>query len=126
VGYTSNAIVNLVRDNIALLLLGAEASRIEQILRILWWHPHYVGRVGPISFALSAVDIAPGELVVTNFWEILTRLGVEQRVLCECPGYSLPLFRQGQRMTLLTPTQHSDLIAVKCKIGQTFLDERTV
>ena len=125
-GNISNAIVNLVRDDMALLLLGAEASRIEKIWRIFLWHLHYVGRVGPISFALSAVDIAPGELVVTNFWEILTRLGVEQRVLCECPGYSLSHFRQGQRMTLLTPTQHSDLIAITCKIGQIFLDERTV
>ena len=32
----SNAIVNLVGDDMAPLLLGAKASRIEQIWRTLW------------------------------------------------------------------------------------------
>ena len=117
---TANAIVSLVRDDMTPLLLGAEANRIEKIWSTLWWHPHYAGRVSPIIFALSAVDIVLWELVVTKFWKIATTLVVEQRVSCKCPSYSLPHFRPGPRMTLLTPTEHSDLIAVTCEIVQTF------
>ena len=51
----------IARD-LAPLLVGREAERIEALWQPMWWALHYGGRGGSASFAISAVDIALWDL----------------------------------------------------------------
>ena len=62
VGTAANAILSLIRDDLSSLVIGADASKIEDLWQRMWWHLHYAGRGGPASFALSAIDIALWDL----------------------------------------------------------------
>lgn len=52
----------LVDRYLSPLLLGQDPLRIEDIWEQMWWHLHFVGRGGAVSFAISAVDIALWDL----------------------------------------------------------------
>src|SRR5215467_12815083 len=56
VGAGGAAIRALIEQDLAPLLVGADETRIEALWRQMWWRLHYVGRGGPASFAIAAVD----------------------------------------------------------------------
>src|SRR2546425_12230868 len=58
VGTGGAAVHALVARDLAPLLAGREAERIEEIWQAMWWALHYGGRGGAQMVAMSAVDIA--------------------------------------------------------------------
>ena len=58
VGTGGAAVHALSARDLAPVVLGAEADRVESIWQRLWWRVHYGGRGGLVSLAVSAVDIA--------------------------------------------------------------------
>ncbi len=75
VGTGSSAIAAVVRDDFAQLLIGEDEGRIEALWKRMWQASHYVGRGGPTSFAMAAVDIALWDLkamaVGLPLWRLL-------------------------------------------------------
>ncbi len=119
VGTAANAIVSLVRDDLAPLLLGADASRIEDLWQRMWWHLHYAGRGGPTTFAISAIDIALWDLKAKRAGAPLWRLlgGHDANVMAYAGGIDLffPLEK------LLAQTQDNldkGFRAIKMKVGR--------
>ena len=67
VGAGGGAVHALIARDLAPLLAGREAERIEETWQAMWWALHYGGRGGAQVLAISAVDIAlPGVLPVLN------------------------------------------------------------
>ena len=61
-GRGGQAILAMLRHDLAPLLLGREAGDVEALHDAMQWHVHYVGRGGIASFAISAADIALWDL----------------------------------------------------------------
>ena len=67
-GYTvmhagqGGAVAHLLETNFAPLALAEDPRRIEWIWTKLWQAHHYLGRGGPVSFALAALDTALWDL----------------------------------------------------------------
>ena len=75
VGVSGAAIATLVDTYISQRLVGYDADLIEQCWQRMWWALHYGGRGGPVSLAISAVDIALWDLkarrLKTPLWRLL-------------------------------------------------------
>jgi L-alanine-DL-glutamate epimerase-like enolase superfamily enzyme len=56
------AIHAMVEADLAPILVGKDARRVERLYEDMTWHVHYVARGGVASFAVSAVDIALWDL----------------------------------------------------------------
>jgi L-alanine-DL-glutamate epimerase-like enolase superfamily enzyme len=119
VGAGGAAIRSLIERDLAPLLLGAEGDRIEALWQRMWWHLHYGGRGGFVSFAVSAVDIALWDLKACRqsvpLWRLLG--GHDPRVPCYAGGIDLdfPLDR------LLRQTDENlarGFRAIKMKVGR--------
>ncbi len=81
VGYTytvgdagAAAIRSLIENDLKPLLAGRDPRRTEQLWNSMWRATHYVGRGGPASFAISAVDVALWDLKSKAAGEPLWRL----------------------------------------------------
>jgi len=61
-GKGGRAIVAMLEHDLKPMLMGRDASLVEQTYDAMQWHIHYVGRGGIASFAISAVDIALWDL----------------------------------------------------------------
>src|SRR2546421_5336129 len=61
VGTGGAAVHTLVARDLAPLLTGREAERIEEIWQAMWWALHYGGRGGAQMLAVSAIHIAPSD-----------------------------------------------------------------
>ena len=124
VGTAANAILTLIRDDLSSLVVGADASKIEDLWQRMWWHLHYAGRGGAASFALSAIDIALWDLKAKRTAQPLWRLlgGHNPEVLAYAGGIDLffPLEK------LLAQTQANldkGFHAIKMKVGRDKLNE---
>jgi L-alanine-DL-glutamate epimerase-like enolase superfamily enzyme len=124
VGAGGAAIRALIARDLAPLLVGADETRIEALWQRMWWRLHYVGRGGPASFAISAVDVALWDLRARRHGLPLWRLlgGHEPRVAAYAGGIDLqfPLER------LLRQTEASlqrGFRAIKMKVGRPRLSE---
>src|SRR5213076_903332 len=62
VGAGAAAVHALVARDLAPLLEGRDAERIEALWQAMWWALHYGGRGGAQALAISAVDIALWDL----------------------------------------------------------------
>jgi len=62
VGRNGGAIHDILAREIAELVAGQDADRIEFLWNKLWWELHYGGRGGPTVLALSAFDMALWDL----------------------------------------------------------------
>lgn len=62
VGRGGDAIRSLVANELKPAILGEDADAIEALWQRMWWHLHYVGRGGPVSFAMAAIDVALWDL----------------------------------------------------------------
>ena len=72
-GRSGRAVHSVLADEIAELVAGHEASRIEWLWNHLWWQLHYGGRGGPTVLAMSAFDIALWDLAAKRAEQPLWR-----------------------------------------------------
>ena len=63
IGQGGAAIRSLINEAYKPLLMGENPRNIERLWEKMWWKLHYIGRGGPVSFAISAVDIALWDLI---------------------------------------------------------------
>jgi len=91
VGAGGAAVHALIARDLAPLLAGREAERIEEAWQAMWWALHYGGRGGAQALAISAVDIAlwdlRGRRQGAPLWRILG--GFDPRVPCYAGGIDL-------------------------------------
>jgi L-alanine-DL-glutamate epimerase-like enolase superfamily enzyme len=90
----------------------------------MWWALHYGGRGGPVSLAISAVDIALWDLAARRLGQPLWRMlgGFDPRVPCYAGGIDLDLSLDD----LLRQTDASvgrGFRAIKMKVGRPRLRE---
>ena len=75
VGSSGAAIATLINAYLTQKLVGLDADLIEQCWQRMWWALHYGGRGGPVSMAISAVDMALWDLkarrLKTPLWRLL-------------------------------------------------------
>jgi L-alanine-DL-glutamate epimerase-like enolase superfamily enzyme len=91
VGRAGAAVHALVARDLAPVLLGRDAERIEDLWQAMWWALHYGGRGGAQALAISAVDIALWDLRGRRHGAPLWRLlgGFDPRVPCYAGGIDL-------------------------------------
>lgn len=58
-----SAVHSLLRDDLAPFLLGRTGRTISETWLDMWWHAHFVGRGGLLSFALATLDVALWDLM---------------------------------------------------------------
>ncbi|HKI99636.1 MAG TPA: mandelate racemase/muconate lactonizing enzyme family protein [bacterium] len=124
VGAGGVAIRELIRRDLAPLLLGAEPERSEALWERMWWHLHYVGRGGLAIHAISAADIALWDLKARRqrlpLWRLLG--GHDPRVQAYAGGIDLQfpldqLERQAER------NLEAGFRAIKMKVGRPRMSE---
>jgi L-alanine-DL-glutamate epimerase-like enolase superfamily enzyme len=123
-GPAGHAIKALIEKDLAPLLNGEDADRIEQLWERMWWHIHYPGRGGTAAFAISAVDIALWDLkgirLGTPLWRLLG--GHDPMVMAYAGGIDLFLPLDD----LLEQTRNNldkGFRAIKMKVGRDKLSE---
>ena len=91
VGAGGAAVHALLARDLAPLLIGRDAERIEALWQTMWWALHYGGRGGAQALAISAVDIALWDLRARRHGAPLWRLlgGFDPRVPCYAGGIDL-------------------------------------
>jgi L-alanine-DL-glutamate epimerase-like enolase superfamily enzyme len=91
VGAGGAAVHALVARDLAPVLVGRDAERIEGLWQTMWWALHYGGRGGAQSLAMSAVDIALWDLRArrqrASLWQVLG--GFDPHVPCYAGGIDL-------------------------------------
>jgi L-alanine-DL-glutamate epimerase-like enolase superfamily enzyme len=119
VGTGGAAVHALLARDLAPVLAGREADRIEDLWQTMWWAVHYGGRGGAQALAISAVDIALWDLRARRqgipLWRALG--GFDPRVPCYAGGIDLDLSVDA----LLRQTDDSlarGFRAVKMKVGR--------
>jgi L-alanine-DL-glutamate epimerase-like enolase superfamily enzyme len=119
VGTGGAAVHALVARELAPLLCGRDAERIEQLWQAMWWALHYGGRGGAQALAISAVDIALWDLRArrqgTPLWRLLG--GFDPRVPCYAGGIDLDFSIDA----LLAQTDENlarGFRAIKMKVGR--------
>jgi len=124
VGTGGAAVHALLARDLAPLLVGRDAERIEELWRAMWWALHYGGRGGAQALAISAVDIALWDLRARRqerpLWRVLG--GFDPRVPCYAGGIDLDLSVDA----LLRQTEDNlarGFRAIKMKVGRASLRE---
>ena len=126
--YTVNhggaAVRALIEMELVPLIRGYDSHCIAAIWEKMWWALHYVGRGGPVSFAISAVDIALWDLNARRqnlpLWKMLG--GHNASVLAYAGGIDLYLTLE----ELLEQTDNNlanGFRAIKMKVGRDQLSE---
>jgi L-alanine-DL-glutamate epimerase-like enolase superfamily enzyme len=114
----------LIGRDLTPVLVGRDADLIEAAWQAMWWALHYGGRGGPVSLAISAVDIALWDLAARRLGQPLWRMlgGFDPRVPCYAGGIDLDLSLDD----LLRQTDASvgrGFRAIKMKVGRPRLRE---
>ena len=119
VGTGGAAIHSLLSRELAPLLIGREAERIEGAWQRMWWALHYGGRGGAQVLAISAVDIALWDLRARRqrapLWRVLG--GFDPAVPCYAGGIDLDFTLDA----LLRQTDENvtrGFRAIKMKVGR--------
>ncbi len=114
---------SLARD-LAPLLEGADPDRHEALRQRLERATHYGGRGGPLTLALSAVDIALWDLRARRLGVPLWRLlgGFDPRVPCYAGGIDLD-FPLEQLLAQTDRNLEAGFRAIKMKVGRPRLSE---
>jgi L-alanine-DL-glutamate epimerase-like enolase superfamily enzyme len=124
VGVGGAAIHSLLERELRPLLLGADPGRIEALFERMWWHLHFVGRGGLVSFAIAAVDVALHDLAARRaglpLWRHLG--GHEPRVPVYAGGIDL-LFPLDQLLDQTRANLERGFRAIKMKVGRARLSE---
>ena len=124
VGRNGAAVDAVLAREIAGIVPGQDADRIEHLWNRLWWDLHYGGRGGPTVLALSAFDTALWDLKAKRAGLPLWRLlgGFDPRVPCYAGGIDLDLPLDA----LLRQTEGNlarGFRAIKMKVGRPVLAE---
>ena len=130
VGYTYTvgaggiAVATLIERHLAELLQGQEADRTEALWQRMWWGLHYGGRGGPVSSAISAVDVALWDLKAKRRGEPLWRLlgGHDPKVAAYAGGIDLD-FPLDQLLRQTDDNLAKGFRAIKMKVGRPRLSE---
>lgn len=124
VGTGGTAVHALIARDLAPLLAGRDAERIEALWQTMWWALHYGGRGGAQALAISAVDIALWDLRARRqaapLWRVLG--GFDPRVPCYAGGIDLDFTLDA----LLRQTDDNlarGFRAIKMKVGRPSLRE---
>ena len=124
VGRNGGATHHVLSREIAEIVAGQDADRIEWLWNRLWWDLHYGGRGGPTVLAISAFDMALWDLKAKRaglpLWNILG--GNDPRVPCYAGGIDLELTPD----ELLRQTDDNlgkGFRAIKMKVGRRKLSE---
>ena len=128
-GYTyslvgGSSIRTLATDSLAPLLLQEEGNRIESLWQKMWWFLHYIGRGGPVSFAMAAIDIALWDLKArkqqTPLWQLLG--GHDPKVKTYAGGIDL-YFTLDELLAQTEKNLEKGFRAIKMKVGRDNLSE---
>ncbi|WP_406856307.1 mandelate racemase/muconate lactonizing enzyme family protein [Alsobacter sp. KACC 23698] len=124
VGRNGGAVADILSREIAPIVAGQDADRIEHLWQHLWWALHYGGRGGPTVLAISAFDMALWDLKAQRagvpLWALLG--GFDPRVPCYAGGIDLDLPLD----KLLEQTDGNlakGFRAIKMKVGRARLSE---
>lgn len=124
VGRGGAAVHALIARDIAEILDGTDEGRIEHCWREMWWGLHWVGRGGPVAFAISAVDIALWDILGKRSNQPLWRLlgGNDPTVAVYAGGIDL-YFTLDDLLDQTRANLDRGFEAIKMKIGRTKLSE---
>ena len=124
VGTGGGAVHSLIARDIAPLLAGRDADRIEELGQAMWWALHYGGRGGLVALAISAVDIALWDLRARRHGEPLWRVlgGFDPRVPCYAGGIDLD-FPLDALLRQTDDNLAKGFRAIKMKVGRPALHE---
>lgn len=119
IGLGGSAVKALIDDALAELLVGRDPSEIEAIWEAMWWKLHYVGRGGPVSFAISAVDLALWDLLGKKRGEPLWRMlgGHHPEVVPYAGGIDL-MFSLEELLEQTRKNLARGYKAIKMKVGR--------
>jgi L-alanine-DL-glutamate epimerase-like enolase superfamily enzyme len=124
VGRGGAAVLSLLARDLAPLIVGEDPRQRERLWERMWWGLHYVGRGGPVSFAISAVDIALWDWAARRSGEPLWCFlgGHHPRVRCYAGGIDLhfPLEKLLDQAELFL---EQGFRAIKMKVGRPSLAE---
>jgi L-alanine-DL-glutamate epimerase-like enolase superfamily enzyme len=124
VGTGGGAVHALIARDLAPLLAGRAAERIEETWQAMWWALHYGGRGGAQVLAISAVDIALWDLRARRqrapLWRILG--GFDPRVPCYAGGIDLD-FSLDALLRQTDDHQARGFRAIKMKVGRPSLHD---
>jgi L-alanine-DL-glutamate epimerase-like enolase superfamily enzyme len=124
VGRNGGAIHDVLSREIAEIVAGEDADRIEQLWQRLWWALHYGGRGGPTVLAMSAFDMALWDLKAKRaampLWKLLG--GHDDRVPCYAGGIDLEL-TVDQLLKQTEGNLANGFRAIKMKVGRKRLSE---
>ena len=114
----------MVQFDLAPVVVGMDAARIEAIWNKMEWHAHYVGRGGVLSFAMSAIDIALWDLRCRRAREPLWKVigGAHDTVKCYAGGIDLE-FEVSKLIEHVKGYIADGHTAVKIKLGKPNLEE---
>ncbi len=118
------ALHTMLSQDLAPRLLGQDPEHREALWHTLWWHMHFVGRGGLVSFALAALDIALWDLAgqVRNqpWWRLLG--GTRRPVQAYAGGIDLQ-FTQDDLLRQADGFRDAGFHAIKMKVGRPSLRE---
>jgi len=124
VGAGGGAIHSLIARDVAPVLAGRDADRIEELWQTMWWALHYGGRGGAAVLAISAVDIALWDLRARRqgapLWRVLG--GFDPRVPCYAGGIDLD-FPLDALLRQTDANLARGFRAIKMKVGRPSLRE---
>lgn len=123
-GQNGGAVHDILGREIAALVQGEEASRIEHLWQKIWWAQHYGGRGGALVLAMSAFDIALWDLAAKKAGQPLWRHlgGADPAVKAYAGGIDLMLTADA----LIAQTERNlakGFRAIKMKVGRDRLSE---
>lgn len=124
VGHGGGGMHDMIRRDLAPVVVGAEAQDIEALWQAMWWRLHYGGRGGQGVSALSAIDIALWDLKAKRAGLPLYRLlgGYEAKVPCYAGGIDLWLTLD-QLLAQTDGNLAKGFRAIKMKVGRPKLSE---
>ncbi len=118
------AIKAMLEHDLTPMLLGRDATKIDDIYDAMQWHIHYVGRGGIASFAISAVDIAlwdiKGKTENLPLWQMAG--GFDTSCKAYCGGIDL-FFPLKKLLSNIEGYLNAGYNGVKIKIGRNDLSE---
>jgi L-alanine-DL-glutamate epimerase-like enolase superfamily enzyme len=124
VGRNGAAVDAVLAREIAEIAQGEDADAIERLWNRCWWEMHYGGRGGPTVLALSAFDMALGDLKAKRanlpLWRLLG--GFDPKVPCYAGGIDL-LLPLDQLLKQTDDNLAKGFRAIKMKVGRKRLDE---
>lgn len=113
------AVLALIRNDLAPVVIGKEADRIGAIWQAMWWRLHFGGRGGQTSLAVSAIDIALWDLAAKRanapLWRHLG--GYDSAVPCYAGGIDLD-FPLDRLLAQADDFQAQGFRAIKMKVGR--------